>query len=1201
MIDKTFQTDRDVSDFVEGRRPRQSRRSQAGKQQRQGTRPNSRSSSESASAGQAELMEAISSIEAQLQALSDGADDLYQEEAYAPPQAPRPATPQRGRRGAEDRLQGSRADGRGNQRGQKGGEDRGYQSSLERIEAQLARVDRALHGRPQNQPNHMPAPEQGSGRAPMRRLASSLYRDDYDQGARSGRDQDIKMGLQSAIQQIVERAEMLNDNLSQTTQRSVEDMRNSLQSGMDEGLKLLRDDVSSLRQLLEEANFSGASEQLLNEIAALSGRIDTLSHTLSETRRDPDVLDTLRDIHALLDRPAHDPSINQHFDRILDKLDHLPMAGQQEGFDRLSAQMDRLKESLSGGEQGQNLSQMSQQLEMMVERLGTLEDNVRNAQSPGGRNAPASQLEDRLASLQDMIGRLDPNDRLMRLEDQLASLADRLEHDQGGQNLLTPLETLNEQVGKLSHLIETRGSGNDRSLLEMLSDRVGELDTHVQRHLQQQNQFQPEQRFDQVEQTLARIDDMLAKRMQTTDLSQLEKSLSRLADHIEAREAAPAAASNVDLSALSSLETQIAALADRLDDASQNPMDHESFAALTERLDALAEQFALSQSRFDAVDRIGADIKQLANAKPRPPINEAKLAEAAAMRALKQVGPLSASSDDMAIDALMDGLKDDLHGLRQLAERREDSTQQSLSSVTDMLNVIVERLGTLEDEVRAGEMAGTDMPPVSVASAMQAVKDNGDEAPRGLGRLLRRRKDEGVTEASSRTQPLSAAELLANRGGSRMQNDQAEASQPAAPDAPQPGDRAPRISLSGKAASARNERGRMPEQPREAPRGPSRTPQGNPGDAAAAVASARSRMTGAQNEPQTSRRAGGSDQPDMGRFTTASQGNAALQTQPEEAPAKPRTARIVDQGRAPQAAPDARPAAGSKADFIAAARRAAQAAAQESQRVEQEQATQSKGFLSRFKGSKKPEQAEKTRDEALSLPGDEPSAEALLSRMNRKERRAAVAEAARKAKQTKDHHDLPRDGVDDAQGTLVDAMLEDEVIKQGLLRRLGGSLSRHSRPLLMAAAAILLALTTLQLIRNPDSSLHQLFNASDNAGEQTAPAGTPQMQSGAKEQSSVTTPSSGMLGPRLEGEDAKRQIAFSAPGTIAAPSVAPPMAGPRVTDKLDSGALPDSLPGTLPGAGGDQRRHRPDADQFHRKNPERRDRGRAAGQHGPGA
>ena len=91
----------------------------------------------------------------------------------------------------------------------------------------------------------------------------------------------------------------------------------------------------------------------------------------------------------------------------------------------------------------------------------------------------------------------------------------------------------------------------------------------------------------------------------------------------------------------------------------------------------------------------------------------------------------------------------------------------------------------------------------------------------------------------------------------------------------------------------------------------------------------------------------------------------------------------------------------SKADFIAAARRAAQAAAQESARVEQEEESTSKSFLSRFKGSKKAKtsEAEEVHDD---MPLSAQPADKLLQGLNRKERRAAIAEAARKAKQVKD-------------------------------------------------------------------------------------------------------------------------------------------------------------------------------------------------------
>ena len=67
-------------------------------------------------------------------------------------------------------------------------------------------------------------------------------------------------------------------------------------------------------------------------------------------------------------------------------------------------------------------------------------------------------------------------------------------------------------------------------------------------------------------------------------------------------------------------------------------------------------------------------------------------------------------------------------------------------------------------------------------------------------------------------------------------------------------------------------------------------------------------------------------------------------------------------------------------------------------------------------------------------------------------------------------------------------LLEDEQASNSLFAKLGHSFSRHSRPLLMAAAAILLAITTIQLVKNPDSSLYGLFNSEPAQSESSMDA-----------------------------------------------------------------------------------------------------------------
>ena len=278
-----------------------------------------------------------------------------------------------------------------------------------------------------------------------------------------------------------------------------------------------------------------------------------------------------------------------------------------------------------------------------------------------------------------------------------------------------------------------------------------------------------------------------------------------------------------------------------------------------------------------------------------------------------------------------------------------------------------------------------------------------------------------------------------------------------------------------------------------------------------------------------------------------------------------------------------------KADFIAAARRAAQAAALESERVEQEQ-SEKRGFLSRLRGgnkskSGKAERASKSdkMDKAMAgmsradpSPGKMPNAEQPAqgntrsaetegqNRQNRQARRAAIADAARKAKKNKS--DEPQaDGNAAMQGsTPLRADLPDgEAAKPGLISGLRQGLSRYSRPLLMAAAAILLAITTLQLAQNPNSSLHGLFN---NKAQQSQ---EPQLQNsdgdgeapvvGPKDAQSSLTPPAGSLLPLMSKEEANRAIAFAQPSGAQSP-----MHGPLVRPEQSANG-PRTLDAPMPG------------------------------------
>ncbi|PLW74876.1 peptidoglycan-binding protein [Cohaesibacter celericrescens] len=1136
MIDETFHTDRDVGEFIEGLRNSSRIHNRNGRTRRMPDRGRTDKN--------AALLDMIRDMEDQLNALSDQTgssghlhNDLDNEVAE---QARYKRTSER--RAAQNRPasvpMNNTALRSSNIPDQTSNERTNYQSVLERIQAQLERVDHALASKTEARSKAPRSHGMPSG------SSSSELRDQNTDRASSQRDESRSKsesnGLHSALRQIMEQAKNI-EHAGVTAQNSFETQKpfsgRPLREvtppvpdthAQDDSLNLLREDVATLRDLLEEANFSGASETILNEIAALSGRIDTLTTTMSESRQDPEMMDAIRDIHDLLDRPALDPSLDAHFDRVLVKLDNLPLANHFEDFAKLSAQIDNLRDILSAAPQAQHMSHMSGQMGMLVERLGSLENDVRRSASKAPLADHRTEIEDRLAKLQDMMERLDPNDRLMRLEDQLASLADRLEANSDRGEVRKPLEALAHQIESLVGLMDQQGQHKQQDALEILAARIADLDIRIQ---ETQMPAASNQRFDQVEQTLARIDDMLARRMESTDLSGLEVGLSRLADRIEAQEEALRSksansfngagnnAGQVDIAGLAELESQIADLADRLDGASRDGGDNQFFDTLTTRLDNLAAQFAQSQTRFDAVDRIGSEIKQLASNSAGSSVNESKMAEAAALKALQKIGPLSTSVGDNALESIIDGLKDDLHGLRRFAESSESTTQQSLSSVSTMLNTIVDRLGTLETQVRASEA-----PDVAVSS-----KDLDTRS--GLGKLLRRKnKPEQSSPATAGSQPaardaaprqgvqsLSAAELLANRGnrsGSQAapQTDQPADHQSSGQQAMAGARRQAGISLSGQAVTA--------------------------GASAAA-------------------------QPQM-------RGNLALQSQPQPAvPPKPRTAQIVDDNGAARTTPSSQRSSGSsKADFIAAARRAAQAAAQESERVEKKEKA-AQGFLSRLK---------KKQDATPEVRTDGP--DAATNGMNRKERRAAISEAARNAKQVKNLDPTANAAGYDTthNAAMVSDLLGDDDARQSLLSKLGSSVSRHSRPLLMAAAAILLAITTLQLAKNPNSSLHQLFNNEAAQTEQgnlgtdlNADDSSNSLAPSSGDQSSLT-PSSGSLAPSMAGEDATRAITFADPSDVQGSMYGPRMAQAPADNAAPMGPTLNQAPttstsGDVPGIG----------------------------------
>lgn len=1119
MIDQSFTTDRDVGEFIEGaRRPRRSSyspdRQAPRRQQSNGSMPSSRYASDRYGEPKDALLSAIDGIEAQLRSLSGGAS--FEASYYDEPEDLRarhsrenPTPLRSGRSTTLTHPRTSRARHSGFSSMDDAAPSSGYSNALDRIQAQLMRVDRAL-----NQPSY-----DGTGpRRPEGMSLASRHRNRQTgrQKGFHGLPHDLNSaGLNKAIRDIMERAESLNAEMAQSARSSVNAANEAMSKlasldSRNDSLDILRQDIASLRHLLEEANFSGASEHVLNQIASLSGRIDSLAQTMRRTGQDPQLLDILRDIHALLDRPAQDPSIDNHFDRVLHKLDALSQDNYREDFNNLSRQIDDLRTMLSGTPREQHLTRMSGQLTHLADRLSSLEGNLQHysEQIPTQTQDQSNLFEDRLVNLQRLVEKLNPDDRFGRLEEQLAHLADRLEN--GHRDMRNPIETLTSQVEALTGLVEQSEGTGHQSAFDELTLRISDLDKRIQENQRHLASVHDDHRIDQVEQTLARIDDMLSRQMETSNLSSLEGDIRRIADRMETHEPLAGPRGAHSDAALGQIEAQIAHLADRLDVASRNPAGSIDLDAITSRLDALADEFDRNQARFDAVDRLGEDVRRLSQhatqsepAQKGPIVDSEKLAEQAALRALQQIGPLGHDHDN-EMDVIIDGLKDDLHGLRKFTEARDDRTSASLDSVSNKLNVIVDRLSQLEQEVRKSE--GPQIQPVANASIAESHRDKTER--RGLGGLLRRRKAKDelpqssgkpeMVENDSDSRPLSATELLANRKRAATGRGQDSG-------------------ISARSAEQGNLAQNQSSQHVATASG-----AGKPGiTLTSKSAGPVSSSTQSSSSVQTAEHSG---QPQY-------HGNIALKSEPQPIPQR---ARIVDSGRGP-APVEEKSGQVSKADFIAAARRAAQAAAQESQRLEEEDSEAPKGFLARFKGSKKVN-AETGKG---TLPDE-------TNGLNRHQRRAVIAEAKNKARSDKASIDtalerLPA-SISTDEATLAGEMLEDDRIRQSLFARIGMTVSRHSRPLMMAAAAILLAITTLQLVKNPESSLHDLFNpnAASNQGEvimdipagpiDDEPMGSPALSdSGIGQSGSLSAPPSGQLGPRLDNDAANRSIAFGAP------------------------------------------------------------------------
>lgn len=496
------------------------------------------------------------------------------------------------------------------------------------------------------------------------------------------------------------------------------------------------------------------AQSVTTEIQELGERIDTLRAELAGE---------LNGIHKSVAQQNHDPASGEDLDRIARGIRDLQQAPQYDpsAFDTLHRDLDELRLSLGSSVRHEEFNNGINDLNV---RLDQISENTNR-----GDSAELSEIKNRL----DLINSNTATDNTAVLMSRIESLS-QLIGDQSNSNSVDRLEqrlqSLVDSVDLLATNTQTDDSnGKDLHAIEARLDEITRAIVAVSVAEQNQPASDAEaiNRLEGQITELAQGVEAVVRRNDDEQFAQLANRIEGLAANLETMGANIQNVAAPETSISSEIETQLRELASRLDmGAVEKHRDDDQLSMLASRIDGLTEKFssfAIAASSSEAgnpvpvsvipdtsqlenqlqmlADRLDSAISdnsadnQLQNLELQIADIAAKLGTAGPVEVdlggvESRLGVIEQNLDanrDLTLEVatkaaqaavemtgdqgfsgeLINALAEDLRGLQSAANQTESRTIESIDRVQSALITMVDRLGTIENHIKAGSQTGS--------------------------------------------------------------------------------------------------------------------------------------------------------------------------------------------------------------------------------------------------------------------------------------------------------------------------------------------------------------------------------------------------------------------------------------------------------------------------------------------------------------
>jgi localization factor PodJL len=494
-------------------------------------------------------------------------------------------------------------------------------SSFEDMDRTLARLEgrvereREAYREPRN--DDYRAPRRGTQRPRHRRPEEDYQPEIYDDYASASPQPHRGGGRPSfdVIARDMERARQQEDGLGAVGKIAAElkAMREELRQQMGQGLRRefdqLRADIEGLRAAAPStppAELGAEFERLSDAVRGLAERSDDRSVNMLRLE--------LEKVKSALDELAREETVRSvdrrwdDFDRrwsnLETRIEDTPSRRQVEPtLKALNAQLERIKEAVDGLPESLSLRPLEDKLRHLSESVDQFSDK-HAAKMPEAFSMIEQRLDEitRAIAASGAAAQAQPFDTepFERIEARVSSLArqiDELAEDQTSEQMIDRLNALSHRVEEIAQRIEM-----PESAVEVLADQIsaiaGKLEQDPSRNYADVIFQGMEDRFAQISQMLERRQDNAIEQGQQL-FRELERQLEAVSSKLEEREN-ETAASNAGM--IDAMERRFAELAAHFDAGQQQGPHPEMMSSLEQRLEDISRRLDNSAQHVAGID-----------------------------------------------------------------------------------------------------------------------------------------------------------------------------------------------------------------------------------------------------------------------------------------------------------------------------------------------------------------------------------------------------------------------------------------------------------------------------------------------------------------------------------------------------------------------------------------------------------------------